>query len=76
MSSSRQVAVTRQDVQEAIDEAMRLWPWVRKDAQAVAAVASHWLLCRRETSQQEALADIQERLARIERRLGIEEEAE
>lgn len=81
MSSSRQVAVTRQDVQEAIDEARRLWPWVRKDSQAVAAVAAHWLNGRRDDSRraaqertEQALAELQRDMALVKRRLGIGEE--
>lgn len=79
---SRQVFVTRNaPVDAALAHAAELWPEVLADGKLAARVLVHWHQGRQADSRKAAqertdaaLTAIEERLGRIERRLGIGED--
>lgn len=71
--SKYQVWLSRsREMEQVIEEARRTFPDADTDGRALTRALFHWHHGRQENSKRGALADIQERLARIERRLGIE----
>lgn len=81
MSRPSQIWITRTpDIDAAVSDARLLWPQIQRDGQVAGQIVRHWHNQRQPDGRQQAqerteaaLSAINKRLARIERRLGIEE---